>query len=231
MGKRFVSFATALVLFSIAVPASAQITAGFSLDQPPGDPIFVEYDPGELHYVLQMDLIFDPNAGPMEKHFQSPLHPTGGPILLDAQQPFAQPVWEEFVLVGGPPVSDWHEEILTPGWHWTLPGTPGVPPGSLITKNGMPWPSTPIPMPGGMDPSKIWVEFPPISPPDVLDVHKALLWVGTPGNRTWGDNVLDDGTNHDESIIRVLEYPTPEPATVLLMVGGCAALWFRRARS
>jgi len=80
------------------------------------------------------------------------------------------------------------------------------------------------------DPSKIWVEFPPIFPGEVLDVHKALLWVGTPGNRVWGDFYSDDGgTFIDESFIRVIEYPTPEPATAgLLLLGMVLAAGRRR---
>ena len=164
------------------------------------------------------------------------LNVNGQPILLDAQQPFPQPLWEEFLIVEGPPVADWHEEILTDGWEWVLPGDPRIPDPipnpfqaneSLITKNGQPWPSTPTPM---SDPSKLWVDFPPIQKGEVLDVHKALLWTGTPGNRAWGDGVLDDGTAIDESFIRVIEYPTPEPGSATLLALGALLMLLVRRR-
>jgi hypothetical protein len=216
--------------------------AGQNLNLPPSDPMFVEW--AVDHWHLQVDMIHDPSTGPMEKHFQSPFGATGGPILLDALQPFPQVLWEDILILPttptlGFPVSDWHEEILTPGWEWVTPDDPRVIAGApgfaglfpagqtLITRNGQPWPSFPIPMPN-VDPSKLWVEFPPIFPGEVLDVHKALLWVGTPGNRVWGDN-LDDAENPtDETFVRVIEYPTPEPASVALLSLGLLALCGRR---
>ena len=83
-------------------------------------------------------------------------------------------------------------------------------------------PSTPMMPP---DPRKIWVEFAPINPGEVLDVHKALLFVGTPTNRIWGD-----ATDGSEDFIRVIEYPTPEPATVGLLALGAVAAAARRRR-
>lgn len=219
---------------------SASATAGFNLDAEPSQPpIFVEWNGPMEAWMLQIDLIFDPSAGPMAKHFQSPLGATGGPILLDSSQPFPQPLWEEFLILPPPgkrgiPVTDWHQEIHTPGWEWVLPGDarfPGLfPPNeSLITRDGQPWPWAPIPMPT-TDPSKLWVEFEPIEPGHVLDVHKALLWVGTPGNQIWGDGMDDAGALFDESFIDVWQYPTgiPEPTTLGLLSLGLLACWGRR---
>ncbi len=220
--------------------APVSVTSGFNLAGP-STTVPVDYDSVNGHWHLQADLVFDHAAGPMGKVFRSPTQVTGAPILLDAFQPFPQPLWEEFFLVqgfpGGPPssrpVSDWHEEILTPGWEWVLPGDarfPNLfPPGeSLITRDGQPWQWQHQPHPGGPDPTKLWVEFPPIDPGHVLDVHKALLWVGTPDNRVWGDGTRNDGTVIDESSIRVREYPTPEPATLGLVALGAVALLRRR---
>ena len=233
MSNRRIWFATMLVCLACGAGTDAARgqsfsgTAGPNLgaapSQPPLEVIFSTEPPA--HWQLQMDLIVDPIAGPMIKHFQSPRQATGAPILLDAQQPFPQVVWEDFLILpvpgtAGTPVTDWHEEILTPGWEWVIPGDvrfPSLfpPNSSLITRNGQPWPWSPIPMP--TDPTKLWVRFPPIPPNNVLDVHKALLWVGTDGNRIWGDGTLNDGTTFDESFIRVREYPTiPEPATFAL---------------
>ncbi|MEM8784160.1 MAG: hypothetical protein AAGE65_15095 [Planctomycetota bacterium] len=239
------AWASAWLVGGIAVPAMSgaagtTVRSGFNLSLPTGPPITVEYTPQGL-WDLDVDLIFDPGAGPMLKWFETPTNPvTTDPILLDAQQPFPQPIWEDFYVIPGPPgtppgypVSDWHEEILTPGWEWVLPGDarfPSLfPPGqSLVTRNGQPWPWDPQPHPGGPDPTMLWIEFPPIDPGHVFDIHKALLWVGTPDNRVWGDFVDNDGFTIDESLIEVIEYPTPEPASAGLIALGALALLRRR---
>jgi hypothetical protein len=222
---------------------SASGTAGPNLNVDPAQPpIDVAWNStmAPARWTLQLDLIVDPGGGPMEKHFQSPRSAAGGPILLDALQPFPQVVWEDILVLSVPgtpgvAVTDWHEEIQTPGWEWVLPGDTRFPTlfpagTSLITRNGQPSPWTPIPM-DPADPSKLWVGFPPIPPNNVLDVHKALLWVGTGGNRIWGDNTLDNGSAFDESFIAVREYPTvPEPAALALVCLGLSPvfLWRRR---
>lgn len=231
-----------LLLAYLASPAcgqtSASATAGSNLDMAPSqDPIFVEWVQSSQSWVLQVDLIVDPTAGPMAKHFQTPLDSSGAPILLDGEQPFPQPLWEDFLIIPipgtpGVPVTDWHEVIHTPGWEWVVPGDARFPDlfpanASLITRDGVPWPYTQTPK----DPTEIWVDFPPIGPNHVLDVHKALLWVGTTGNRTWGDMVDDAGNTVDESFIAVWEYPTiPEPSTIVMLSLGLLGAWFVRRR-
>jgi len=231
----------AVLAGTAAGQTSASGTAGPNLAADPSQPpIFVEWNGPTDSWMLQVDLIVDPNAGPMEKHFQTPLNAAGGPILLDAMQPFPHVLWEDFLILPVPgtpgvPVTDWHEEIQTPGWEWVIPGDARFPTlfpagSSLITRNGAPWPWSPIPM-DPMDPSKLWVAFPPIPPNDVLDIHKALLWVGTPGNRIWGDNADDAGATIEERFIAVREYPTiPEPAAIWLLACGVGAGFFALGR-
>ncbi len=210
------------VLFLITAPAWAMRLAGSG----PGtsEPIFVVFDSDPIQWKLTEPITFDPGAPGMEKHFESPKEVTGAPIQLDALQPFPIPVWEEFPLVGGLPVADWHEEVLTPGWVWRIPD-----PGGLITRNGVPWPSQINP---NSDPLTLWVDFDPIIPSPlggvILDIHKELLWVGTPQNRIWGDGILDDGAAIDESFILVHEFPTPEPTTLTLLALGALALLRKR---
>jgi len=216
---------------------SPVVVAGANLDIDFNQEVPVGYSGFAGAYFLQVDLVHDPMAGPMIKRFETPVTDTTDRILLDALQPFPQPIWEDFFIVppvpGGPPVSvavrDWHEEILTEGWEWVIPGDTRFPDlfppdSSLITRNGEPHPWRFPPMPAVLQPNKLWVEFPPIHPGETLDVHKALLWVGAEGNRIWGDDVLDDGTAFDEGVISVLEYPTvPEPGGSALAVLGLLA--------
>jgi len=204
------------------------------------DRIEISWNPLADAWTMQVDLIVDPKAGPMSKHFQSPQDATGGPILLDALQPLPQVLWEDFLILpvpgtAGVPVTDWHEEIHTPGWEWVVPGDARFPnlfpaSASLITFNGQPWPSKPVPMVPN-DPSQLWVKFPPIPPGNVLDIHKALLWVGTAGNRIWGDNIDNSGVTVDESVIEVWEHPTiPEPSTAVLLCLGALPFLLNRRR-
>lgn len=224
------AFLTGLAGQSFA-QTSTSATAGPNLGATPAQPpIFVEFIPPDGAtsgmWMLQVDLIVDPSGGPMSKHFQAPMDATGAPIQLDAEQPFPHPLWEDFLnvpqsSVPSVPITDWHEEIHTPGWEWVLPGDSRFPElfppnESLITRDGQPWDWSHIPM-EIQDPSKLWVTFPPIPPGSTLDVHKALLWVGVEGNRTWGDGVDDAGGTVDESFIEVWEHPTiPEPTSAWL---------------
>ena len=237
---------TLLIGFSLcAFPASAQrptVTAGANMDIDFNQEVPVGYSGFVGSYFLGIDLNHDPGAGPMIKLFEAPVSDTLDRILLDATQPNPQPIQEEISILasvpGGPvsvAVHDWHEQIMTDGFEWVLPGDErfsGLFPDdtSLITRNGEPHPWDFSPSPAEHGPHELWVEFPPIPPGETLDIHKALLWVGTPGNRIWGDDVLDDGTVFDETVIRVWEYPTvPEPRTSwLLAVGVIAAMALRR---
>ncbi len=170
-----------------------------------------------------MGLQFEPDGTPITKFFETPLYPNGEPVQISALQPLPFTIWENFQLFPGTTdiaVTDWHEQIVTPGWEWVLPGDPRFPGlfpanDSLITRDGLPWPSTVIP---SMDPTQLSVEFPPIGPGHVLDVHKALLWVGTETQQDWTGGPNQAG-------IVVIEYPTPEPSSFLLAAFGLAGLW------
>ena len=200
--------------FPFQVQAFTSLTSGSG----PGDPtpLTVPFDSLEGHYLVQHDLLFDPQAPPMVKDFQSP-----GPVIFPGT---SFPVWEAWFLVEpGRPVSDWHEEILTPGWVWRFD------PAVLITRNGQVIPAFPDP---NSPPNILWVDFEPIFPGNVLDIHKELVWVGTIFNSDWGDFIDSSGSFLDESVIQVLEFPTPEPSSFLLAamaaVGLIAYGWRRR---
>ena len=215
---------------------------------------FCTTDPvlGVGHWVLgdpnhPIELIADPTAPPMDKWFLSPTDicpdwsvcdssntSNGLPSVLPPG--WSAPVWEYFLVWPGgdppfpnpsPAITDWHEHIHEPGWEWIVPTEGSLDP-PLITRDGEPWPWTFVetPPPGTEpNPGWLWVEFPPIGPGHVLDIHKKLVWVGTDNNSVWGDGILDNGELNDETMIRVWEYPTiPEPSTLLL--GTLAATGF-----
>ena len=211
------------------------VTAGANHDIDFNEEIDVPYSGFAGQYFLSANLRHLPEAGPMIKHFQSPIDDTGQPILLDAQQPLPQRIEEEWRLLPATSfdVSDWHEHFRTEGFVWVIPDDttfPGLfPPNtSLITKNGEPHPWEFVA--GPTIASRLDVVFPPIPAGDVLDIHKALLWVGTNSNRIWGDNMLNDGTFFDESRIDVWEFPTPEPTTASLLLIGSLAMLRRRSK-
>jgi len=153
----------------------------------------------------------------------------GGSAILEPG--WGAPVWENFLVYPGdstfpesPAITDWHEHIHEPGWEWVVP-QPGATNPSLITRDGEPWPWEFIDPPAGTtrDPSALWVKFPPIGPGHILDIHKELVWRGTPDNTFWGDQVLDNGEPYEEYMVSVWEYPTiPEPSTLVL--GALASL-------
>lgn len=213
----FVSAAFFAVAMAAASTASAQPTVTGGNFSAPSDQIDVPWIGAPFQkYQTGGRIIFDPSAGPIIKHFESP------PTLLVASQPFPLVIDESFTLVeeGTPtprPVSDWHEAIFTKGWTWYLPGDPGsegwFPEGtSLITRDLLPWNSTVLPNPNNLILDMV---FDPIDPGHIIGIHKALLWVGTDTDTVWGDDP-------DETFIEVREYPTPEPGSVVL--AGLAAL-------
>ncbi len=226
------AFAAVLFLCSLPSARGQLIVAGYNMSGGQGATFNVDFAPIPGQWYVQASLVFNPTAPPMTKVFQSPITAAGGPILLDALQPLPILVDELYTIVGPPDgqsVSDWHERIVTPGWVWVTPGDPSFPDlfpvgTSLITRDGLPWPSEPL---GGSDPTAVDVKFPPIDPPHFLDIHKALLWVGTETQQVWGDDPTETG-------IVVVEYPTPEPSSFVLATFGLLGLaawrWRRRRR-
>lgn len=224
----------AIFVLGSSIAANAQvIISGYNDSIPSGPPLEVPFNQTGNQWFVQAGLLFEPTAPPMIKDFGTPRLPTGAPVLLDALQPLPFLVTEIFGIAGNPsipfggqPVSDWHERILIPGWQWVIPGDPRFPGlfpegTSLITRDNQPWPS--VSLDPVLDPTTVNVLFPPIDPGHVLDIHKALLWVGTDTQRIWGDDPT-------ETFIRVVEYPTPEPSSFVLGAAGLVALVALRLR-
>ncbi len=150
-------------------------------------------------------VVLDPAGPKWVKHLTDP---NGGLVVAQPGQVFG--FSESLVVAGANPWSDWHEEILTPGWQWLAP--------SAVLANGLPasnlaasyLPTTTTV--GG----SVSFTFDPLAPGTLVDIRKQLQYVGVPGTVYIGP-------------LEIAQYPTPEPATVgLLALGGLAALRRRR---
>jgi hypothetical protein len=114
-------------------------------------------------------------------------------------------VHEFLVISGNLPWSDWHENIIEPGWEWSPNVTflaNGAVPGGLSVIN------TPSTFATG---GKLEFYFNSLAPGTVIDIFKELVYTGPVPAQFPG--------------IRIEEYPTPEPASLgLLGIGGLFAL-------
>ncbi len=175
-------------------------------------------NPGSLPSTIYLDpsgtgwnvgpvtVVRDPNGQPWHKHFTDPL---GGPIV--APWGSVWPVQETLIIGPNLPWSDWHEEIITPGWSWDVQVSilvnNSVPPAGLSVVN-TPGTSTT----GGI----LDFYFNSLPVGTMLTIRKQFVFDGIPGAVFTGSIDVD-------------EYPTPEPASLgLLALGGVLALRRRR---
>ena len=146
----------------------------------------------------------DPNAGPWQKIifgiFVSPL-PINETINIMADPRTIPP------LPGGPAWTDWDELILTPGWGWANASL-------VITEPDQTQKTIAGTVKTILNPSD-FVEFdfnPAENPGASLFITKSLVWNGPPGQMPLPSTVI------------INEYPTPEPATIVLLISGLLAL-------
>jgi hypothetical protein len=153
-------------------------------------------------------VVLDPTGPVWSKVFTDP---SGGPPTGTAGTIY--PVHEQLVVAGSLPWTDWHEEITTIGWQWQ----PGA---SQILANGTPVGGfSAVYTPAGTSfGGSVDYYFNTLAPGTVVDIYKTLEFAGQVGT-------FNTGT------IGIHEYPTPEPASLLLLAGGSVFLLNRIRRN
>ena len=122
-----------------------------------------------------------------------------GPLQIVPNQ--VLDIHESFIISGTLPWADWHEHVITANWIWT--------PQVSLYANGNPAPG----LVTNWTPSTLDLYFNSLPVGTIVDIHKQIQWLG-PG-------IAGD--------VDVIEYPTPEPASLgLLGIGSLLALRRRR---
>ncbi len=150
-------------------------------------------------------VVRDPNGPKWIKHFTD----ANGLIPVFPGQSFA--VHESLLVAPTLPWTDWHEEILTPDWDWSpqlqIMVNGGGPPVNLVVVN----------TPGNVNQGGILsLYFDALPPGTQIDIRKELIYTGTSAGIAIPS-------------IDIAQYPTPEPASLgLLILGSVFALHRRR---
>ncbi len=147
----------------------------------------------------------DPLGPVWPKHLTGP---NGQPFQAAAFQAF--PVQEALLVAGTLPWKDWHAEIVNPNWSWTAP--------SILVNGAVPSGLTITNIPGNaLEGGSLSFNFDPVAPGSTVIIAQTLLYTGPPA--------VFNGT------VRVNQYPTPEPASCLLLAAGSVLALGRRHRS
>lgn len=148
----------------------------------------------------------DPNGSPWVKTYDGTNDLSSTPEILS--------IFESLTVVSNPQITfldwtDWHEEILSPGWEW-VPGSATVQTSGFVTVPGLSVVET--------SPTQLDFFFDPLGVNTRLFIRKQIQWTGT------GDKVL-----------QIAQYPTvvPIPAALPLFGSALAGLgligWRRRS--
>jgi hypothetical protein len=152
-----------------------------------------------------IEIYLDPAAGPWKKILMNDNNL--GTLTFDEWLMVAA---DPKVIPPGPPWTDWDELILDPNWSWTGAPTVTLPSGTILTGT--------ISTHQNPDDFVVFNFDPAQNPGTLLHVVKTLEWKGV--------------TSGPPAIVNVLEWPTPEPGTIAMLISGAAALaimfWRRR---
>jgi hypothetical protein len=196
-----------LVMVGVLLTAATSYGQGVgNLGSLPGS--FVVQPPGHFDVSTTagpIPVVLDPAGPQWIKKFE-----LGGLVVGPGQQ-FT--VHESLVVAGNLPWQDWHEQVLTPGWDWL--------PNSIILANGLPAAGLTVATTPGVFPTggSIDYTFNSLAPGTLVDIRKVLVYTGG------ATGVPFQGT------IEIAQYPTPEPATLVLLAMGGIAMLRRRHRA
>jgi len=123
---------------------------------------------------MPIEVAADADAPPWEKIFSG--FPAIGPGLGFSIHEFL------IVAPGSPAWTDWHEDIVTPGWHWAA--------GGMVMVGGPT--GTSYPLGGGGTPS-VWAFFPPAPPGTVIEIWKDIV-CGAPDGCAGSITILEHPT-------------------------------------
>ncbi len=197
---------TTKLLGSLAIVLTLVLTQGTVLAQGTASGPFTihEVEPGPVVNIgslidpIPIDL--DPLGPPWFKNIGDPFGYVTAPSDLQFN--------ETIINVGTEPWYDWHEFILDPpvgmsqsSWQTVKVLVNGTPIG--FSSSGLGTPSLDL-----FDFSQ------PVLPGDILQIQKTIDVYDTTGN--------------SGAFLRILEYPTPEPASALLMITGATGLLLRQ---
>ena len=143
-------------------------------------------------------IYLDPNAGPWQKLIVG--ISVSPKTILEGINIMADP---NYIPAPGPAWTDWDEQIMTLGWHWANASLVITEP-DLSTKNVIGVISTKV----NPNDFVVFNFIPAENPGATLAITKNLVFnAGVPVNQ----NCL------------IIEYPTPEPATIVLLISGLLA--------
>jgi hypothetical protein len=159
-------------------------------------------------------VIRDPNGPPWPKI----LTDVGGAALV-ANPGATFFIHERLIIDGTRDWADWHEEILDPGWEWN----PAVNPSDLHA-NGVTAPGLNVNITPGTSTQGGIIDFTfnSLPPGTLVDIYKTITYSGAG---------LPVPAPPFQGHIRILEYPTPEPGSALLLGAGGLVLLRSRKRS
>jgi len=190
---------------SIGLVAS-QMALGQGVGNPGALPVVINQNTPTGWDIGPVPVVLNP-AGPVWSKVLT--DPSGGPVTGTVGTTYT--LHEQLIVAGQLPWKDWHEQITTIGWEWQPTSTILANGNPVVGFNAVYTPGTSAT--GGI----VDFSFNALAPGTTVDIFKTLQFAGQVGQ-------FNTGT------IDIHEYPTPEPASLMLLAGASVLLAKRRNR-